>query len=99
VRLDHETLWLSLNQAAELFNRDKSVISRHIKNIFKEEELNPKSTVTFFATVQEEGKRKINREIEYCNLKRPVDEMKYQIVKRFEFMNLPVATKQGNLFG
>jgi hypothetical protein len=32
-------------------------------------------------------------------LKRPVDEMKYQIVKRFEFMNLPVATKQGNLFG
>ena len=32
-------------------------------------------------------------------LKRPVDEMKYQIVKRFEFMNLPVATKQGSLFG
>ncbi len=64
VRLDHETLWLSLNKAAELFNRDKSVISRHIKDIFKEEELDQKSIVAFFATVQEEGRRQINREIE-----------------------------------
>ncbi|MCP9820786.1 hypothetical protein KBZ18_14980 [Synechococcus sp. Cruz-9H2] len=39
VRLDQETVWLSLNQIAELFGRDKSVISRHLRNIFDTEEL------------------------------------------------------------
>ena len=38
ITYNNESLWLSLNQIAELFDRDKSVISRHIKNIFKEEE-------------------------------------------------------------
>ena len=57
VMLDGETVWLSLNQMTELFHRDKSVISRHINNIFKEGELNRKSTVANFATVQIEGER------------------------------------------
>jgi death-on-curing family protein len=65
---DIETIWANLDQISQLFNRDKSVISRHIKNIFKEEELNKNSTVAFFATVQKEGKRIINRNIEYFNL-------------------------------
>jgi len=59
VMFDGETVWLSLNQLANLFQRDKSVISRHINNIFKEGELNWRSTVAKFATVQIEGEREI----------------------------------------
>ena len=52
VRLDEDTVWLTLNQIAQLFNRDKSVISRHLSNIYKEGELSQETTVAFFATVQ-----------------------------------------------
>jgi DNA ligase (NAD+) len=68
VQLRDETIWLSLNQIAQLFERDKSVISRHLRNIFKEEELNQKETVAKNATVQIEGERKVERFIEYYNL-------------------------------
>ncbi len=63
-----DTVWANLEQIATLFGRDKSVISRHIKNIFKEEELDRNSTVAKIATVQKEGKRKVERQIEYFNL-------------------------------
>ena len=56
VRMEDETVWLSLNQMAELFQRDKSVISRHIKNIFSEGELDEKSVVANFATTAADGK-------------------------------------------
>ena len=56
-----ETIWLPLNKIAELFEKDKSVISRHISNIFEEKELTVDSTVANFATVQIEGSRKVNR--------------------------------------
>ncbi len=52
---DIETIWASLDQISHLFNRDKSVISRHIKNIFKEEELEREVVVAFFATTTEHG--------------------------------------------
>ncbi len=67
VRLDgeRETFWLSLNQIANLFNRDKSVISRHLKNIFKERELDKDSVVAFFATTATDGK---TYNIEHFNL-------------------------------
>jgi prophage maintenance system killer protein len=68
VKLDDDTVWLSLNQMAELFERDKSVISRHIRNVYKDHELDEISTVAKSATVQFEGGRKVNREIEYYNL-------------------------------
>jgi len=68
VRLVNETVWLSLNQIAELFQRDKSVISRHISNIFEEGELSTLATVAKFATVQNEGNRSIERAIDYYNL-------------------------------
>jgi acylphosphatase len=68
VRVEDETVWLSLNQISKLFDRDKSVISRHISNIFKEEELMADSTVANFATVQSEGERMIERNVEYFNL-------------------------------
>jgi hypothetical protein len=47
VRLEDETVWLNQNQIVHLFDRDQSVISRHIKNIFKEEELQEKSNMHF----------------------------------------------------
>lgn len=68
VVLENETVWLNLNQMVSLFQRDKSVISRHINNIFKEEELARKATVAKFATVQTEGERDVEREIEFFNL-------------------------------
>ena len=68
VRFDGETAWLSLGQMAELFQRDKSVISRHIKNVFEEGELSPEGTVAKSATVQREGSREVTRDVEYFNL-------------------------------
>lgn len=68
VRMENETVWLSLNQMAELFQRDKSVISKHIKNVFEEGELAEDSTVAKFATVQSEGKRVVQRDIVVYNL-------------------------------
>jgi hypothetical protein len=66
--VENETIWLSQKQLCELFGRDKSVISRHIRNIFKEGELDPEATVAKNATVQTEGERRVNRTIEYYNL-------------------------------
>jgi prophage maintenance system killer protein len=63
-----ETIWASLNQISELFDRDKSVISRHINNIFESGELQRDPTVAIFATVQKEGGREIKRNIEFYNL-------------------------------
>lgn len=68
VRFRNETVWLSLDQMATLFGRDKSTISRHIKNVFEEGELSLEATVANFATVQIEGKREVVRNIDYYNL-------------------------------
>lgn len=68
VQFKGETVWLSLNQMADLFQRDKSVISKHIRNVFDEGELTPDSTVAKYATVQTEGNRSVTREIEFYNL-------------------------------
>jgi hypothetical protein len=68
VTTDYDTVWLSLMELTALFQRDKSVISRHIRNIFEEGELDRVATVAKFATVQPEGGREVVREIEYYNL-------------------------------
>jgi len=68
VRFAGETAWLSLTQMADLFQRDKSVISRHIRNVFDEGELQPESTVANFATVQMEGDREVRRNVDYYDL-------------------------------
>ena len=68
VRVENETVWLNLNQIAMLFDRDKSVISRHINNIYKEKELSKTSTVAKNATVQIENGRSIVRQMDYYNL-------------------------------
>ena len=65
VILDEETVWLSLNQLSELFERDKSVISRHLRRIFAEKELSRDSVVAKNATTASDGK---TYQVEYFNL-------------------------------
>jgi death-on-curing family protein len=68
VQFEGDTFWLNLNQISSLFEKDKSVISRHLGNVYKEGELDRNSTVAKNATVQMEADRKVKREIEYYNL-------------------------------
>lgn len=68
VRVEQETVWLSQEQMAELFERERSVITKHLRNVFKEGELDKPATCAFFAQVQKEGGRTITRQIEYYNL-------------------------------
>lgn len=65
VTFDNDTVWLSLDQMAELFQRDKSTISRHIKNIFSEGELMRSSVVANYATTASDGKK---YQVDYYNL-------------------------------
>ena len=68
VKLEGETVWLNRQQLAELFDRDVKTIGKHINNALKEELNDGIPTVAKFATVQKEGTRNVNREIEYYNL-------------------------------
>lgn len=68
VTLSQDTVWLTADQMAELFQRNKSTISRHIKNVLESGELDEKSTVAKNATVQNEGSRKVERIVTYYNL-------------------------------
>ncbi len=65
VRLEKETVWLNLNLISELFQRNKSVISRHLSNVFKSRELNRDSVVAKFATTAADGK---TYKVDYFNL-------------------------------
>lgn len=65
VRMENETVWLSLDQMAELFQRDKSTISRHIRNIFAEGELDREAVVAKFATTASDGK---TYQVDFYNL-------------------------------
>lgn len=68
VRLENDTVWLTADQMAELFQRNKSTISRHIRNVLEDGELEELATVAFFATVQNEGYRMVERKVAYYNL-------------------------------
>ncbi|NMB26941.1 MAG: virulence RhuM family protein [Tissierellia bacterium] len=68
VLFSDETVWLTQAQMSELFQRDRSVISRHISNIYEEKELDKESTIAKYAIVQSEGNREVKREVVYYNL-------------------------------
>lgn len=68
VRLVQDTVWLTQKQMAELFNKGIPTINEHIKNIYKENELEKSATIREFRIVQKEGKRQIERDIEFYNL-------------------------------
>jgi hypothetical protein len=84
--VDIETIWASLDQMAVLFGRDKSVISRHIKNIFQAEELDEKVVIAFFATTTQHGALKgktQTKKVKYYNLDMilSVNDKQYEIGK------------------
>ena len=68
VRLENETVWLTQKQMAELFHRTVPNINIHLKSVFREKELDPKSTIKESLIVQTEGKRTITRRVELYNL-------------------------------
>jgi len=68
VKLENETIWLTQKQIIKQFQSSKSNISEHIKHIFQSNELTKESTVRKFRTVQKEGKREVERDLEYYNL-------------------------------
>ena len=64
VLMENDTVWLTLDNLSELYQRNKSTISRHLRNIYDEGELDRDSTVANFATVQNEGGRTVQRLME-----------------------------------
>ena len=68
VRLEQETVWLTMRQMADLFERDRSVVNRHVLNVFQEGELERGATCAEFAQVRPEGGRRVTRKIEHFNL-------------------------------
>ena len=68
VRLDRDTVWLTQDQLSGLFGRERSVITKHVRNVFRDGELDPGATCAKFAQVQIEGGRTVNREVEHYNL-------------------------------
>ena len=68
VKMEQETVWLNQQQMAELFGVDRTVVVKHIRNIFKDEELKESSTCAIFAQVRNEGRRVVSREIPFYNL-------------------------------
>ncbi len=67
-RYEDETIWLTQQLMAELFQSSKQNISHHIKSIYEESELQPEATVKKYLTVHQEGQRQVKRELEYYNL-------------------------------
>ncbi len=68
VRFQDDTVWLTQSQMAQLFERDRSVITRHIRNAYDEQELEPEATSAKFAQVRAEGGRSVSREVDHYNL-------------------------------
>ena len=68
VSTDGSTVWLTKSQMAELFERDRTVIARHVSNIYREGEVDKDSTCAKFAQVQDEGDREVSRIREFYNL-------------------------------
>ena len=68
IYVQNETVWLTQQKIADLFGIDRSVITKHLKNIYRERELSREATCAKIAQVQLEGERSVNRQIEYYNL-------------------------------
>lgn len=66
--IQDEAIWLTQQKIADLFDVDRTVITKHLKNIYQEEELQKVATSAKFAQVQTEGDREVKRNIEYYNL-------------------------------
>ena len=92
VRLDGETVWLSREQMAQLFERDRSVITKHLGNIFRDGELDPSATCAKFAQVQTEGGRTLTHDSVVANFATTTADGK---TYRVEYFNLDVIISVG----
>ena len=70
VHLEQESVWLNLNQMTDLFGRDKSVLSRHLNNVFRENELDRQAVVAKFATTASDGKTYQVDFLQFCKTPR-----------------------------
>lgn len=95
VRFEDETVWLTQSQLVDLYGSSKANVSEHIKHIFEEEELSKDSTVRKFRTVQNEGNRQVEREIEYYNLDMIIS-LGYRIKSKIATQFRQWATKRLN---
>src|SRR5690625_4520279 len=68
VRLEDETVWMTQKAIAKLYQKSIPTVNEHIKNIFKENELNEKGTIRKNLIVQKEGNRNVEREVSFYNL-------------------------------
>src|SRR3989344_4687067 len=68
VKLEDETVWLSQAQMADLFDKDRDTVSEHIQNVYKEAELSQNRTTRKFRVVQSEGKKQVERDVNFYNL-------------------------------
>jgi len=68
VRVDRDTIWLSMTQIADLFGVNVPAISKHVKNIYATDELDAGATVSKMETVRQEGKRPVTRSVEFYSL-------------------------------
>ena len=95
VRFEGETVWLTQAQLVDLYNSSKANVSEHIKHIFEEEELAKESTVRQFRTVQVEGSRRVEREVECYNLDMIIS-LGYRIKSKIATQFRQWATKRLN---
>ncbi len=95
VRFEDETVWLTQSQLVDLYGSSKANVSEHIKHIFEEEELSKDSTVRKFRTLQNEGNRQVEREIEYYNLDMIIS-LGYRIKSKIATQFRQWATKRLN---
>lgn len=89
LRLEGETLWLTQNQMAELFQTSKQNISLHLKNVFSEGELAREATVKEYLTVQTEGGKSVNRHLEHYNF----DAVLKSLPMRAAFPMMPLSPR------
>lgn len=85
VKLENDTVWLTQSQMAELFGRDRTVISRHVNNCFKEGELDPNITCAKFAHMGIEGDQTFGGEELYASVEEKAAMLLYLVVKNHSF--------------
>ena len=101
VRLQNETVWLTQQMIAELFQTTVPNISMHIRNIYAEGELTPEATIKKFLTVRQEGKRDVRRALDFYNLDMIISvgyRVKSLIATRFRILTIDRAQRPGDSF-
>ena len=89
VNMQDETVWLSIEQMTKLFDRDRTVITRHIQNIYKDEELDENSVCSYFEHTAKDGKK---YNVQFYNLDMIISVVYFLLTNPFHFITLPIYT-------